>query len=145
MEEHPESELFIEKRNQYISKKAIPNLFVLGGVSGENARQSLYELTPHFNVVAVDSWGKLEGLSLDDFRRSFDGKFFPIIYQRTGTGSMRGGSAAQFDADIVAKVKKDPEGDYQLNYVFFDKNRYQDKVGMKYFISSGKIEQHTPE
>lgn len=109
--------------------------------SGKEALDYLYELTPHFDVVAVDSWGKLENAGLDDFRRSFDGKLFPIIYQRTGTGTMRGGSAAQFDADIVAKVKKDPDGDYRKNFVYFDKNRYQDKTGLHYFVSSGKVKE----
>jgi len=38
---------------------------------------------------------------------------------------MRGGAAAQFDGDIIMKINKD--GDFKQNYVYHDKNRYQNK------------------
>ena len=40
-------------------------------------------------------------------------------------GKMRGGSKSQFDADIVLFTEK--KTDYRENYVYADKNRYQDQ------------------
>ena len=53
---------------------------------------------------------------------------------------MRGGSKSQFDGDIVGFIEKQP--DYKENYMYFDKNRYQDKnlEELKYNIFSGKIQ-----
>ena len=58
-------------------------------------------------------------------RKAYNGKLFFAIFQRTQDGKMRGGSQAQFDGDIVLKVKK--QSDFKDNYIYSDKNRYQDK------------------
>ena len=52
---------------------------------------------------------------------------------------MRGGSKSQFDADIVLFTQK--EQDYRNNYVWADKNRYQDKPldQLKFNIYHGKM------
>ena len=52
---------------------------------------------------------------------------------------MRGGSKSQFDADIVLFTEK--KEDYRNNYVYADKNRYQDKPldQLKFNIYSRKL------
>jgi hypothetical protein len=52
---------------------------------------------------------------------------------------MRGGSKSQFDGDIILFIEKFPN--YKENYVYPDKNRYQNKQldQLKYNIFSQKM------
>ena len=80
-------------------------------------------------MVFIDSWNKIyEAAKLDfdnDLRKAYNGKLIFAIFQRTVTGSMRGGSKAQFDGDIIMKIEKGD--DFKQNEVYHDKNRYQNK------------------
>ena len=101
-------------------------------MAGEVSKADLDRLIPDFDIILIDSWNKLEkeirdkenaALDLDyDLRKKYDGKFFLVVYQRTTAGTMRGGSRAQFDGDIILKIDKFP--DFSKNYVYYDKNRY---------------------
>ncbi len=126
-EEHPESTLFQKKQKQYISNEALKYFYPIGEISGY---EELAKLMSQFDVVMIDSWNKIKQMSphVDfdtDFRKAYDGKLFFTIFQRTQDGKMRGGSQAQFDGDIILKVGK--REDFKENYLFADKNRYQDK------------------
>lgn len=127
LEEHPESSLFKEKVKQYIAPKNQKNIFAIGDL--ENGYESLAKLIPSFDVIFIDSWNKVAEMSKVDFdtdlRKKYNGKLFVAIFQRTQDGKMRGGSKAQFDGDVVLKIKKCE--DFRDNYIFADKNRYQDK------------------
>lgn len=86
-------------------------------------------MIPEFDVVFFDSWNKIaeknKNVDFDnDLRKGFNGKLFFAIFQRTVTGTMRGGSKAQFDGDVILKIVK--EDDFKDNFVVADKNRYQD-------------------
>lgn len=122
LEEHPQSELFKNKRDEYLTPEAIANIKVTGELP--QGYDTLNKLTPYFDAIFIDSWGKVAGGKgkMDEFRKSHNGKFMFIIYQRTVAGTMRGGADSQFDADMICKAHK---GDnYTENYLYWDKNRY---------------------
>lgn len=126
-EEHPQSGLFIGKRDQYISPQNMERIAV---VSDELRRgdefNHLKELAAGFDCILIDSMGKFPNADLDELRNALHGKFIVVIYQRTQDGKMRGGSAAAFDADMVCKVDKGE--DFRNNEAYWDKNRYNDKA-----------------
>lgn len=127
-EEHPDSELFTGKRDQYIDPQNRDKIDTVATLP--KGYQDFKELVDGYEWIFTDSFGKKELLcggkfDLDsDQRKAFDGKVFFDIYQRTQNGQMRGGSVAQFDADAVMKIDKDKTGDYKNNVAFFDKHRY---------------------
>lgn len=133
LEEHPESNLFTDKRDQYLSKKAMQNISATGELP--NGAKDLMAIAPNYDVIVIDSWGKIPNKpKLDEIRRALNGKLIIAIYQRTVTGSMRGGSDAQFDGDLIAKMHK---GDlFDENYVYWDKNRYTKNQSLVYFPST---------
>ena len=128
LEEHPDSRLFNDKVEQYLSKKAKENFYPIGEID----KKTLEELLPQFDIIFVDSWNKLvkelkdkDNYNLDidyDIRKKYNGKFFDMIFQRTSDGKMRGGSKSQFDGDIITKIQKCDN--WKDNYSFYDKNRY---------------------
>lgn len=127
LEEHPSSTVFKAKQVEYISKRADRNIDSIGELP--NWYSTLAEIIPFYDAIFVDSWSKMaeqdRNLDLDiHFRKKYDGKLFFPIYQRTTSGSMRGGSKSQFDGDIILKIHKDD--DYEKSYVYANKNRYQD-------------------
>lgn len=140
IEEHPESTLYYDKAGEYLNEKALINT--------ENpvikSAADLDKLIKNNDVIVIDSFSKMQemqkGFEVDkDLRKKYDGKLFIVIFQQTTDGKMRGGSKSQFDADIVLFTEKKP--DYRDNYIFSDKNRYQDKPldSLKFNIFSKKL------
>ncbi len=124
IEEHPESSLYENKINQYLTA---PN--VLSNITAPEIKsiQDVHKLVQENDVIIIDSFSKLEemqrGIGLDkDFRKAYDGKLFIIIFQLTTDGKMRGGSKSQFDGDIIGKINV--ELDYKNNTAYWSKNRY---------------------
>ena len=146
IEEHPESSLYYDKAEQYLNAKALQNI-----ESPEIKNVSdLETLIRKSEVVVIDSFSKMQemqkGFEVDkDLRKKYDGKLFIVIFQQTTDGKMRGGSKSQFDADIVLFTEK--LADYRDNYIFADKNRYQNKPldGLKFNIFSKKLVTDEPE
>jgi len=129
LEEHPASTLFKSKVAQYIDPENQKNIDTIGELARGQEKQILDDLIPHYDVVLVDSWNKIyEVARLDfdnDLRKAYNGKLIFAIFQRTVTGTMRGGAKSQFDGDIIMKIDKGD--DFKENFVFHDKNRYQNK------------------
>lgn len=129
LEEHPSSSLFNQKVKQYVLPERQQNIDTIGELERGKEKQILDELIPNYDVVIIDSWNKIfEASKLDfdnDLRKAYNGKLIFAIFQRTTTGSMRGGSKAQFDGDIIMKINKGE--DFKENFVYHDKNRYQNK------------------
>lgn len=147
LEEHPRSGVFTKKRDMYLPKEYHDMVEVVGKLP--NPSETLKELIPHYDIVLIDSWGKVADLDKDldldrDIRTRYDGKLFFVIFQRTADGKMRGGSRAQFDADMVMKVEKDVT-DYRNNYAYWDKNRYSIEPGLKYNIFSQMLMDDLPQ
>ncbi|SDZ90493.1 Antirestriction protein ArdC [Flavobacterium gillisiae] len=147
IEEHPDSALYESKAERFWDENAKNTVD-----SPEiNSMQDIHNLILRNDVIVIDSFSKLlsmdRKITLDDtFRKKYDGKLFIIIYQLTADGSMRGGSSSQFDGDIISFVEKFP--DFKDNYVYFDKNRYQDRSldELKYNIASAKlVQEEDPE
>lgn len=123
-EEHPKSELAIDKVNKYLSTEAQQNIDTVPEIQDT---EQLYELIADYDVIFIDSWQKLLGMvgtiRLDkDLRKRFNGKVFVIIFQQTTTGRTKGGAEIVFDGDIIIKMVK--EARFADNYAHFDKNRY---------------------
>jgi hypothetical protein len=137
LEEHPESKLFKDKVEQYINPSNFNRITVIDEVV--DWKEERKEIEAH-DVIFIDSFQKLPQIDLDtDIRKAFNGKWFFIIYQQTGSKSMRGGSKAAFDGDQILKVNKNEE-DYRRNYVYANKNRYNDIPDIKYNIYEKGIE-----
>ena len=141
LEEHPDSTLFKKKRDEYLSANLHDKVDVVGELP--NGIKDFHGLVPNYDIIFVDSWGKLvkndKNVDMDnDLRKRYDGKWFYIIYQRTTSGTMRGGASSQFDGDQIMKIHKDPES-YENNYAYWDKNRYESEPGLKYNIFNKNI------
>lgn len=145
IEEHPESALYENKAERFWNENAKATID-----SPEiNSLEDIHDLIMRNDVIVIDSFSKLlsmnNKITLDEtFRKKYDGKLFVIIYQLTTDGKMRGGSSSQFDGDIILFVEKFP--DFADNYVYADKNRYQDRSldELHYNIATAKLMQPEP-
>ncbi|AOZ99585.1 zincin-like metallopeptidase domain-containing protein [Flavobacterium commune] len=146
IEEHPESALYEDKAERFWNENAKATID-----SPEiNSMQDIKDLILRNDVIVIDSFSKLlsmdNKISLDEtFRKKYDGKLFVIIYQLTTDGKMRGGSSSQFDGDVILFVEKFP--DFKDNYVYADKNRYQNRSldELHYNIATAKLVQPEEE
>jgi hypothetical protein len=135
LEEHPQSKLFKDKVLKYIDPSNLTNISVIDEVS---IWKDEIPVIKRSDAVFFDSFQKLPDIDLDkNIRKAFNGKLFYIIYQQTGTKTMRGGSKAAFDGDQILKIKK--HENYQDNYVFANKNRYQEDPELKFNIYTGAL------
>jgi hypothetical protein len=146
LEEHPESVLYENKALEYLNQTALQNV---SAPEIENLTQ-LDQVIKENKVIFIDSFAKLKQMNskfdLDtDLRKKYNGKLFVIIFQLTVDGKMRGGSTSQFDGDIILFTEKLP--DYRENYIYADKNRYQNKPldGLKFNIYNKKLQRNNPE
>ena len=88
-----------------------------------------------FDVVVIDSWGKIPGITQDDFdklRKEFPNTMFVVIFQSTTNGTVRGGSKAEYDGGIVIQVA---EG----GRAYCEKNRYNGE-NLTYLVFERKLE-----
>ncbi|WP_158728641.1 zincin-like metallopeptidase domain-containing protein [Flavobacterium sp. I-STPA6A] len=146
IEEHPDSGVYYDKAEQYLNEKAMRNI-----EAPEIKNISEIEILIKKNdVIVIDSFTKMQemekGFEIDkDLRKKYDGKLFIVIFQQTTDGKMRGGSKSQFDADIVLFTEK--KEDYRENYIYADKNRYQNNPldGLKFNIFNKKLEGNISE
>jgi hypothetical protein len=104
----------------------------------EGVLQDVKQAAANFDVVVIDSWGKLNTdiSEFDKLRLAFPNTIFIVIFQLTSSGQMRGGPRAAYDAsiNIVTSVEDGKRT------AICSKNRYG-KMGVKYFIDERKIEQ----
>jgi len=140
IEEHPASSLYMQKAQQYWSPKSIAEV----DAPEIESMDDVHAMIARNQVSVIDSWSKLQDIDrtihLDrDLRKRYDGKLIIIIYQLTSDGKMRGGAASQFDGDAVWFVEKQDR--FADNYVWQDKNRYQDTdlSTLRFNIASGKL------
>jgi len=143
LEEHPDSYLVEDKKNQYINDA---NLDLINMVGDVNDQTDFYSLVKQFDIIFIDSWQKLiemvGKIKFDkDMRKHFDGKVFVVIFQQTVQGKTKGGADISFDGDIIIKLHKDESGDFSKNYAYYDKHRYtkKDINQLKYMIAAGQF------
>ncbi|MFJ1491548.1 hypothetical protein [Capnocytophaga canis] len=123
IEEHPESRLYIEKAHQYLNQNALNNI----EAHDVRSLSEIDKIIRENEVIVIDSFQKIKEIDSKfevdkDLRKKYNGKLFLVIFQQTTDGKMRGGSKSQFDGDIILFTEKFPN--YQENYVYPDKNRY---------------------
>jgi hypothetical protein len=147
IEEHPDSALYANKVDQYITD---PTALHHISAPEVNSIADLHELIDQNEVVFIDSFAKLQEIDSrfevdKDLRKKYNGKLFVVIFQQTTDGKMRGGSKSQFDGDVI--LMTNAFADYRQNYVFANKNRYQNKplADLHYNIFEGKLIQPQPE
>ncbi|MFK8300653.1 hypothetical protein ACI762_07995 [Capnocytophaga canimorsus] len=123
IEEHPQSRLYIEKAHQYLNENAMNNI----EAHDVRSLSEIDKIIRENEVIVIDSFQKIKEIDSKfevdkDLRKKYNGKLFLVIFQQTTDGKMRGGSKSQFDGDIILFTEKFPN--YQENYVYPDKNRY---------------------
>ncbi|MFL0063741.1 zincin-like metallopeptidase domain-containing protein [Tenacibaculum maritimum] len=140
IEEDPESNLYWDKADKYITQERLTNI----EAPKINTTNDLHKLIIANDVIVIDSFAKMQemekGFEVDkDLRKKYNGKLFIVIFQQTSDGKMRGGTKSQFDADIVLLTEKFE--DFSKNYVYADKNRYQNRSlnELHFNISQGKL------
>ncbi|GAB7086057.1 zincin-like metallopeptidase domain-containing protein [Marinifilum fragile] len=116
LEVSPQSELF-GNYISYIGKQNLKNV----SVSGQCNMKQLEAYCKNFDVIAIDSWGKLQDLlSQEDFGKlieKYPNVIWLVIFQSTTAGTARGGVMSEYDSSIVIQVAKG--GNAQC-----EKNRY---------------------
>ena len=123
IEEHPQSRLYMEKAHQYLNNNALNNI----EAHDVRSLSEIDKIIRENDVIVIDSFQKIKEIDSKfevdkDLRKKYNGKLFLVIFQQTTDGKMRGGSKSQFDGDIILFTEKFPN--YQENYVYPDKNRY---------------------
>ncbi|MDE5421754.1 hypothetical protein L3073_06005 [Ancylomarina sp. DW003] len=115
LEMSPESSLFGEYL-KYIEGKARNNV----AISANNSIDQLEKYCQMYDVIAVDSWGKLQNSNqrlLDELMNKYPHVIWLIIFQSTTAGTARGGLGSEYDGSMVIQVAKG--GNAQC-----EKNRY---------------------
>ncbi|GIZ16208.1 hypothetical protein RCZ15_25070 [Capnocytophaga catalasegens] len=137
IEEHPQSRLYIEKAHQYLNQNALNNI----EAHDVRSLSEIDKIIRENEVIVIDSFQKIKEIDSrfevdKDLRKKYHGKLFLVIFQQTTDGKMRGGSKSQFDGDIILFTEK--FANYQENYVYPDKNRYNSTPAdqLKYNIYS---------
>ncbi|WP_172915782.1 P-loop NTPase family protein [Capnocytophaga canimorsus] len=123
IEEHPKSRLYKEKAYQYLNPTALNNI----EAHDVRSLSEIDKIIRENEVIVIDSFQKIKEIDSKfevdkDLRKKYNGKLFLVIFQQTTDGKMRGGSKSQFDGDIILFTEK--FANYQENYVYPDKNRY---------------------
>ena len=140
IEEGVDNAVYWKKADEYFNETALNNI----DAPKIESVQDLHKLIMENDVIVIDSFAKMQeiqkGFEVDkDLRKKYNGKLFIVIFQQTADGKMRGGTKSQFDADIVLFTEKCD--DYRHNYIYTDKNRYQDKPlnELQYNIFHGRL------
>ncbi|MCT4587303.1 MAG: hypothetical protein N4A71_05730 [Carboxylicivirga sp.] len=127
------SNIVTDMRNSYLCPTIVNKVQI-----AEAAPQGLDDIRAAakiFDVVAIDSWGKIPGIKADDFdklRKEFPETMFIVIFQSTTNGTARGGSMPEYDAGIVIQVA---EG----GRAYCEKNRYNGE-DLVYLVFERKLE-----
>lgn len=107
-------------------------------IRAEANLQDIQKFASKFDVIVIDSWGKLgaDAGEFDKLRVAFPTTVFIAIFQLTSSGQMRGGTKPAFDAGM--NIETSIEDGKRI--AVCSKNRYG-KMWVKYFIDERKIEQ----
>jgi hypothetical protein len=132
-----QSNLIRDMRNEYISPTIANNVFIAD--EAPNGLQDIKDAAKEFDVVCIDSWGKIPGTKAEDFdklRKEFPKTMFIVIFQSTTNGTARGGSMPEYDAGIVIQVA---DGGRAV----CEKNRYNGE-DLTYLVFQRKLEVPDP-
>lgn len=99
--------------------------------------KAIRDAAKKFDVVGIDSWGKIPGVAAGDFdklRKEFPRTLFIVIFQSTTAGTARGGSANEYDASAVCQVNLP-------GVAVMEKNRYATGAAdeLKYDVNAQQL------
>lgn len=137
LEEGNESSLVDRKKEIYFGPEAHGKVVTAG--EAPEGINTIELAAKHFDVIAIDSFGKLNApqSELDRLRRAYPNTIFIFVFQSTTNGTARGGSAAGFDCSIELIVFK-ANGGFNHHYCFSEKNRYGEAY-LKYNFNERKL------
>lgn len=127
------SNIVKDMRNEYLCPTIVNKVQI--AETAPNGLDDIRAAAKYFDVVAIDSWGKIPGVKSDDFdklRKEFPKTMFIVIFQSTTNGTARGGSAPEYDAGIVIQVA---EG----GRAYCEKNRYSGEE-LVYLVFDRRLE-----
>jgi hypothetical protein len=131
------SDLIKRMKNDYIMPGNRNKVSITG--EAPDGIKSIRQAAETFDVVIIDSWNKLnvDSSVFDKLRNDYPDTIWIVIFQRTASGTIRGGTAPLYDAGINIEVVKSPDG-FKYNYAHCSKNRYGE-TGIRYSIAEKKI------
>jgi nucleoside-triphosphatase THEP1 len=108
--------------NKYIKPQNRPKVKITG--EADQGIETVRSLANQFDVLVIDSWGKLEAdiKQFDKLRSDFPQTIFVVIFQKNSQGTARGGPAAEFDGSVVLDAVK-VDNSFVNNYILPRKNR----------------------
>lgn len=131
LEEGANTDLIKRKRDKYFGEEA--NAKVVIADEAPQGIETVKRAAQLMDVVVVDSFGKLKApqLAVDELRKQYPNTIFIFVFQTTTAGNARGGSSASFDCSVEIIVQKSPDGDFEKNRAYLEKNRYS-ATGVSY-------------
>ena len=130
-----ESSDTIAARDRNIDPENFPKISITGqAIDGIETIKKLAS-TGKFTVIIIDSWQKLKILStrFDELRQEFPSIIWIVVFQQNAEGGTRGGSASEYDANVVLVIHK-VDKSFLNNWVELDKNR-GNELNKHYVIS----------
>ncbi len=105
-------------------------------ISGKGKLAEVRKAAKDYDVIIIDSFGKIDAKAedYDKLRMDFPRTIFISIFQKTTTGSVRGGSAIVFDSSAIINVQKRDE----QRVAVMQKSRYG-TAGWEYSITDAEI------
>ena len=105
-------------------------------ITGKGSLRDVRRDAKQYDLIVIDSFQKLnvKAEEFERLRQDFPKTIFIIIFQKTTSGSMRGGSSIKFNssATIDVQIKADER------IAFMEKGRYG-TIGWVYSIDEGKV------
>lgn len=129
------SDVVARNTNQYINPANRARVKIASEAPGGLA--AIRAAAAQFDVVAIDSWSKIQGVEPGDFdkvRKEFPRTLFIAIFQSTTGGTARGGSMSEYDASAVCQVSLP-------GVAVMEKNRYATGAAdeLKYDVNAQKL------
>ena len=128
------SNIVRDMRNSYIMPTVANNIYIADQTP--NGLKDIEDAAKQFDVVCIDSWGKIGKTKPDDFdklRKKYPKTMFVVIFQSTTNGTARGGSMPEYDAGIVIQVANGGRA-------YCEKNRYNGE-DLTYLVFEQRLEQ----
>jgi antirestriction protein ArdC len=115
LEVSPQSELF-GTYSSYIDESNKKKV----AISSQNTLEELEVYAKKYDVIAIDSWGKLQGIDQSTFGKllvKYPNVVWLTIFQSTTAGTARGGLMSEYDGSVVVQIEKG-------GFAVCEKNRY---------------------
>jgi DNA replication protein DnaC len=105
-------------------------------ITGKGSLRDVRRDAKLYDLIVIDSFQKLnvKAEEFERLRQDFPKTIFIIIFQKTASGSMRGGSSIKFNSSATIDVQiRDEE-----HIAFMEKGRYG-TIGWVYSIDEGRL------